>query len=397
VNTAPSDGSIVRIEDHRFLTGRGRYVADAQRPGVLHAAVVRSPHAHALVRAVDTAAARALPGVAGVWTQADLAADGLGTLPCGVQFEAASPLVVPPRHALARDRVRHVGDPVAFVVADRPETAAEAAELVAVDYEDLPVVVDGIAALAPGAPTLWDEAPGNLAFVFRKGDREAAERALASAAHVVELPLVNNRVSAFPIEPRAAIGEADPETGRLTLLATAQGVHGIRRPLALSVFRLPETEVDVYAEDVGGGFGLKNFLHPEWVLLLWAARRLGRPVRWVAETAEDLSGALHGRAMQCRGRLALDAEGNFLALTADIVANLGAYASGGGPNASTNAASTAMGGIYAIPAIYMESRGAFTNTTPVDAYRGAGKPEANYIVERLIDAACRAAVAMFAL
>lgn len=378
-----------RIEDRRFLTGQGRFTDDRNQPDLLHAAVVRSPFAHAAIRGVDVAAARALPGVAGVWTGADIEAEGLGTLPCDVQFEATTPLRVPPRHALARDRVRHVGDPVAFVVADTANTAAAAAELVDVDYEPLPVLTDGIAALHTDAPELWAEVPGNLAFTFEKGDRDAVERAIAGAAYVVELPIVNNRVSALPIEPRVAIGEVDPATGQMLLEVAGQGVHGIRRPLARAVFDVGDDQVAVYAHDVGAGFGLKNFLFPEYVVLLLAARQLGRPVKWVSSTTEDLASAVHGRAMQCHGRLALDEAGNFLALEADIVANLGAYVSGGGPGASTNAASTAMGGIYDIPAIFMRSRGALTNTTPVDAYRGAGKPEANYIVERLIDAAAR--------
>jgi len=378
-----------RIEDARFLTGQGRYTADHDRADQLQAAIVRSPHAHAVIRAIDTAAARAMPGVAGVWTQADLAADGIGTLPCAVSFETVTPLIVPPRHALAHDRVRHVGEPVAVVVAESAAAAVDAAELVAVDYEALPAVVDPAAALADGAPALWAEAPGNLAFTFEKGDREATGRALADAAHVVELTLVNNRVSGVPLEPRAAIGEVDPDSGQLVLELTGQGVHGIRGQLARAVFGLPESDIAVFAGDVGGNFGPKNFLYPEHVLLLWAARKLGRAVKWVSATGDDLMGAAHGRAMQYRGRLGLDGEGRFLALDVDVVADLGAFASTAGPNAGTNAASTAMGGIYAIPEICMQTRGAFTNTTPVDAYRGAGKPEANYILERLIDAAAR--------
>ncbi|MEQ9639157.1 MAG: xanthine dehydrogenase family protein molybdopterin-binding subunit [Alphaproteobacteria bacterium] len=384
-----TEGSIPRIEDGRFLIGRGCYTADHDRPGQLYAAVVRSPHAHAAIRDIDTAAARAAPGVAGVWTDADLAAEGLGTLPCDVRFEATTPLIVPPRRALARERVRHVGDPVAFVVAESVAAALSAAERIDVDYAPLPAIVDGKAALASDAPALWTEVPGNLAFTFEKGDQAATAQAIASAAHVVDLPLVNNRVSALPLEPRAAIAEVDAANGRLLLEVAGQGVHGIRRPLASAIFHLDNDDIAVFAHDVGGGFGLKNFLYPEYILLLCAARRLGRPVKWVSTTAEDLMAAVHGRAMQCRGRLALDDAGNFLALDVDIVANLGAYVSGGGPGAATNAASTAMGGIYDIPAIFMRSRGALTNTTPVDAYRGAGKPEANYIIERLIDTAAR--------
>lgn len=385
-----SEGSLPRLEDVRFLTGAGRYTADHDRPGQLHGAVVRSPHAHAEILSIDTEEAQAQPGVVAVVTEADLAADGLGTLPCGVTFPTVEPLRVPPRYTLARGRVRHVGDPVAFVVAETPEAARDAAELVMVDYEALPAVTDMHAALAPGADEIWpDTVPGNRAFVFQKGDAAATERAFAEAAHVVDLHLVNNRVSAFPMEPRAAIGEVDAETGQLVLELTGQGLHGIRDPLATSVLGVDKDRVQLFAEDVGGGFGLKNFLFPEWILVLWAARKLGRPVKWVADNADDLQGSIHGRAITSDARLALDAEGRFLGLEVHMVADLGAYASGGGPNAGTNAASTAMGGVYEIPAIFMETRGAYTNTTPVDAYRGAGKPEANFVVERLIDAAAR--------
>ncbi|RAH98418.1 carbon monoxide dehydrogenase [Acuticoccus sediminis] len=383
-----SEGSIPRLEDERFLLGRGRYTADHHRPGELHAVVVRSPHAHADLKSVDTGAAREMPGVVGVFSDADLAADGLGPLPCEMTLDAVSPLVKPPRWILARERVRYVGEPVAFVVAETLAQAMDAAEAVDVDYDALPVVVDEVEALGEGAPQLWDEAPGNLAFVFERGDREATEQAFAGAAHVVELPLVNNRVSAFPMEPRAAIAEAD-DSGRMTLEVTGQGVHGIRSTLAKSVLHVAEDDLAVFAEDVGGGFGMKNFPFPEHALLLWAARRLGRPVRWVSTNADDLMGSVHARALKCRGRLALDAEGRFLALDVEIVANLGAYASTLGPGSSTLAPAAAMGGVYVIPAIAMRTRGAFTNTAPVDAYRGAGKPEANFIIERLIDAAAR--------
>jgi carbon-monoxide dehydrogenase large subunit len=390
VSITHADGSLPRLEDARFLTGHGRYTADHDRANQLHAAVVRSPHAHAEITSIDVEEARAAPGVVAIVTEADLAADGLGMLPCGVKFPTVEPLKVPPRYALARGRVRHVGDPVAFVVAESREAAIDAAELVMVDYDPLPVIVDQREALQPGAPEIWPvEVPGNRAFVFQKGDREATDRAFAEAAHVVELSLVNNRVSAFPLEPRAAIGEVNPETGQLVLELTAQGLHGIRDPMADSVFGLGHDRIHLFAEDVGGGFGLKNFLFPEWILVLWAARHLGRPVKWVADNADDLQGSIHGRAIDSDVALALDANGKFLGLRVNMIADLGAYASGGGPNAGTNAASTAMGGIYDIPAIFMETRGAYTNTTPVDAYRGAGKPEANYVIERLIDAAAR--------
>ena len=383
--TPYSGRALPRLEDARFLTGRGRYVDDVDCPGQLHLHVVRAPHAHAAIARIDTTAARALPGVHGIYTAADLAA--LGPLPCPFDLPMVEPLVVPPRHALARDRVRHVGDPVAFVVADTPAIAQDAAELVAVDYRVLPAVVDARAALAPGAPLLWDAAPGNRAFRFQKGDRAAVDAAFARAAHVVALDLVNNRVMPAPIEPRAALARHDPATDRFHLLLTGQGVHGIRDQLADAVFKMPRERLQLEAPDVGGGFGMKNFPYPEHVMLLWAARALGRPIKWLAQSGEDFLSAAQGRANHTTARLALDADGTFLALDVATIADLGAYCSTNGPGSSTRAPSTAMGGVYAIPAIVMDTRGAFTNTVPIDAYRGAGKPEANYIIERLVDAA----------
>lgn len=381
--------SLPRLEDPRFLTGQGRYVADMDRAGQAHAVVVRSEHAHAAIAGIDTREALSAPGVVAVHVAADLDADGLGPLPCVTGLGAESALVVPPRHALARERVRHVGDPVALVLAETRARAQDAAALVAVEYDPLPAVVDPVQALAPDAPPIWDQAPGNQAFHHRRGDADAVKRAMDGAAHVVELALVNHRVSGLPLEPRAGIGEYDAVTGRFTLTATAQSLHDIRAQLAGPVFGLPGERFRLVSPDVGGGFGLKNFLYPEWVLLLWAARRHGRAVKWVAERGEELAGAAHGRDVTARARLALDADGRFLALEAHLVANMGAYLSGGAPNVTTKALPTAMGGIYAIPAVYLDVRGAFTNTAVVDAYRGAGKPEANYLVERLVDAAAR--------
>ena len=381
--------ALVRFEDARFLLGKGRFVEDIDIAGQLHATLVRSPHGHAEIAGIDTAAARVLPGVRGVFTAADLAADKLGPLPCIAQVATVGPMIVPPRFALAGERVRHVGDPVAFVVADSRDIARDAAELVAVDYRMLPSVVDAPAALQAGAPQLWDEAPGNLSFRFERGDRAAVVAAIAKAAHVVEIELVNNRLVVVPIEPRAAIGRYDATTDSLDLLLTGQGVHSLRNQLANSVFHVPAEKVRVSAPDVGGGFGVKNFLYPEWVLLLWAARRLGRPVRWLAERGEEFLSSAQARDNHTKGRLALDADGRFLALDVETVANLGAYVSTNGPGNSTNSPSTAMGGVYAIPAIFMSVRGAFTNTVPTDAYRGAGKPEANYLTERLVELAAR--------
>ena len=376
-----------RVEDERFLTGRGRYVDDLSLPGQLYAQLLRSPHGHAAIEGIETAAARASPGVRGVFTEADLRADDIGTLPCIATIKMLDPLVTPPRSALARGRVRHVGDPVALVVAESAAAARAAAELIEVDYRPLPAVVEAPEALAPGAPQLFEEIPGNLAYRFERGERPAVEAGFAAAAHVVELELVNNRIVVTPIEPRAAIGSYDAASAAFELVLTGQEVHSIRRQLAQSIFRVPLERIQVRAPDVGGGFGMKNFLYPEWILVLWAARRLGRPVKWTAERGEEFLSATQGRDNHTRARLALDASGRFLALHVSTVANLGAYLSSVGPTSSTQAPSTAMGGVYAIPAILMEVRGAYTNTVPIDAYRGAGKPEANYLIERLVELA----------
>jgi len=373
--------SLRRVEDERFLTGCGTFVEDVDLPGQLWACVVRSPHAHAVIERIDTS------GVTGasVFTYADIA--DLGLLPCATAVATVEPMLVPPRPALANARVRHVGDPVAFVVADTRTAARDAVERVLVDYRPLPPVVDAAAALAPGAPLLWDEVPGNLSFQFRKGDPGAVSAAMARAAHVVELELVNNRLVIAPTETRAAIGRY--ESGTFHLFVTAASVHAIRDQLAASVFRLPKEQVLVSAPDVGGGFGIKNALYPEWVMLLWAARHLGRPIKWVEDRAEDFVSTAQGRDNLTTARLGLDAEGRFVALDVSTIANLGAYMSGGGPGSSTNTPANAMGSGYVIPAIAMDVRAAFTNTVPIDAYRGAGKPEANYMLERLIDLAAR--------
>jgi carbon-monoxide dehydrogenase large subunit len=381
--------SVRRFEDARFLRGRGRFVDDVDVPGQLHAVVLRSPHAHAEIARIDAAAAQAPSGVHGVFTAADLAAENIGPLPCIAQVAAVAPMIAPPRFALAVDRVRHVGDPIAFVVAETREIARDAAELIAVDYRVLPAVVEAPAALEPGAPQLWDEAPTNLSYRFERGDKAAVDAALASAAHVIELELINNRLVVAPIEPRAAIGQYDPAAGDFDLLLTGMGVQSLRAQLADSVFHIPPEHIRVRAPDVGGGFGMKNFLYPEWILVLFAARRLGRPVKWLSERGEDFLSSAQGRANHTKGRLALDAGGRFLALEAETIANLGAYLSTNGPGSSTNAPSTAMGGAYDIRAIFMGARGVFTNTVPIDAYRGAGKPEANYLIERLVELAAR--------
>ena len=359
-----------RLEDQRFLTGRGVFVDDVNDEGQARACVVRSPRAHATIDRIDTAAAAAMRGVLGVYTYADIA--DLGVLPCATAVATVAPMIVPPRPALANGRVRFVGDPVAFVVAETAAAARDAAERVAVDYTPLPCTVD--------AANSRDES-----FRFQRGDPAAVQAAIASAKHVVDIQVVNNRLIVAPLETRAAIGRW--HDGVFDLFVSAASVHAIRDQLARDIFRCPREAVRVSAPDVGGGFGIKNCLYPEWVLLLWAARRLGRSVKWVEDRAENFVAAAQGRDNVSRGRLALDADGRFLALNVSTVAGLGAYMSGGGPGSSTNAPAAAMGGGYVIPAIFMDVRGVFTNVAPIDAYRGAGKPEANYLIERLIDKA----------
>jgi carbon-monoxide dehydrogenase large subunit len=377
-----------RVEDDRFLRGVGHFVEDIDATGALHAVMLRSPHAHARIVGMDVAAARAMPGVRDVLTAAELRAEGLHPMPCVAKVATLAPLIIPPRPALAEGRVRHVGDPVACVVADSAAQARDAAEAIIVDYEPLPAVTDGAAALRADAPALWDEASGNLAFRFQKGDAAAVEAAFAHAATIVSIDLVNNRVTAAPLEVRAAIATWDAAAQSFLLTVTGQGVHGMRDHLA-TVFGMARENIRVVAPDVGGGFGAKNFIFPDYVVAMLAARRLDRPVRWVSERTEDFLATVQARDNRTHARLALDADGRFIGLHAETVANMGAYLSGSGPGSSTNSPGTAMGGLYDIPAVFMDVRGAFTNTVPIDAYRGAGKPEANYIIERLVDLAAR--------
>src|SRR5215470_12159337 len=380
--------SVNRLEDERFVRGRGRYIADLTGAKALHGVVVRSPHAHARINSVDVDAARNMRGVAAVLTGDDLAADNIGPLPCGATSIAmAKPLVVPPCHALAREAVRYVGEPVAFVVAESAEAARDAAEAVAVEYAPLTPVVALAAADLPDSPAIWPEAAGNIAFVYDRGEMEQVKAAIGNAPHIVECDIVNNRVVAASLETRGALGEYDASSGHLHLTASAAGAHAIRDLLAASVFRIPREKLRVSIPDVGGGFGMKNVLYPEWVLVLWAARRLKRPVQWIGDRNEEFLASVHGRDSIVRARLALDADGKFLALEAHVLAFMGAYVSTVAPVVPTMAMGSAMGGVYDIPQIAFEARGVFTNTTPVDAYRGAGKPEANYLIERCIDIA----------
>ncbi len=386
--------SVRRFEDLRFVTGQGQFVDDLAPQTGLFAGFLRSPHAHADIIAIDTAAARALKGVYGVYTANDVLKvaghpEGLGPLPTSIPLGPETELIVPRREPLCRDRVRHVGDLVAMVVADCPARAQDALELITVDYRVLEPVIDPATAHDPAKPRLWDEAAHNRAFVYQRGDDAGTKAAFAKARHHVELTLVNNRIAAVALEPRCAVGLWDATDQRYRLIVSAASVHFIRDELASGVFGIPKDRIEVMSPDVGGGFGMKNVTYPEYALVLWAARRLQRPVRWTADRLEDFTSGVHGRDNITRGRLALDHKGRFLALDVETIANIGAYVTSLGPGSATVAPTPAMGGIYAFPVLSMNVRGVFTNMAPIDAYRGAGKPEANYMLERLIDLAAR--------
>ncbi len=381
-----------RCEDVRFLRGLGRFLDDMVLPGLVHAFVLRSPHAHAEIRKIDTAPAVEAPGVLAVVTASDWHENGLGPIPSRAEVPGREgrPLVHVPRPVLADGRVRHVGEPVVFIVAESFAAAREAAERVVVEYEPLPAVVDAAEALRPGAPQIWQEAPGNLCVDFETGDDpDAVEAAFAAAAHVVSLDLINNRVAATPLEPRGAIGSYDSETGRYTLTASLQNVHAIRDLLADRVLRIDRERLRVRSPDVGGGFGPKNQVYPELALVLHAACRIGRPVKWVSSRSEGFLSDNQGRDQRSRVELALDEEGRFLAYRVTTIADVGPYLSTNAPVTATTGTARMLGGAYRIPLLYDRVRVAFTNTIPTDSYRGAGRPEACYQIERIVDVAAR--------
>ncbi len=383
--------AVRRKEDARFLTGRGRYVDDINRPDQLHMAIVRSPLAHARIVAVDTSAAASAPGVHAVLTGADFAADGIGGLPCGwgITSKDGSPAVEPGWPSLVADRVRHVGDHVAVVVAETRAQAKAAANLVDVEYEELPAVGSIGSALADGAPLVWDEAPGNLCFDWEVGDKGATDAAFESAAHVTSLDLVNQRMVTNAMEPRAAIGEYDAAADGYTLYTTSQNPHLIRLLLGAFVMHIPEHKLRVVSPDVGGGFGSKIPHYAEEVLVTWASRKVGRPVKWTAERSESFLSDTQGRDHVTHAELALDADGKFVGLRVDTAANLGAYLSTFSTVVPTYLHGILFAGCYTTPAIYCEVKAVFTNTVPVDAARGAGRPEAAFVLERLVDTAAR--------
>jgi carbon-monoxide dehydrogenase large subunit len=385
--------AVRRKEDYRFITGRGQYVDDINRPNQLHAYIVRSPIAHAKISSVDATEALAVPGVVAVLTGADMAADGVGGLPCGwgINNKDGSPMAEPAHPPLASEVVRYVGDQVALVLAESRALAKDAGELVMIDYDELPAVASLEAASADGAPLVWDEAPGNVCFDWEIGDLSATEAAFEKATQVASIDVVNNRLIANAMEPRSAIGEYDAGKDEHTLYTTSQNPHVIRLLMGAFVMGIPEHKLRVIAPDVGGGFGSKIFHYAEEAIVTWAAKRVGRPVKWTADRSESFISDAHGRDHVTRAEMAMDENGIFLGLRVSTRANLGAYLSTFGPSVPTYLYATLLAGTYKTPAIYAEVKGMFTNTVPVDAYRGAGRPEASYLLERLVDRAARVA------
>lgn len=381
--------SSVRIEDARFLRGRGRYVDDIRVRDAAFLAVVRSPYAHAAIRGIDTDAARAVPGVIAVWTGADLLADGWGTLHTIVKRHQrdGSPMAEPPYRLLCTDAARFAGDAVAVVVAETAHAAQDGAELVMVDYDPLPCVTDAVAAVAGGAPAVWPElVPDNVSFVFEQGPRAKVDAAFAAADHVTSLDFRVTRVSANPMEMRNAIGDYDPIEQRYTLHAGVQIPHKIRSELAERTMGISTSKLRIISPDVGGAFGMKGSPYPEFALVLWAARRLERPVRWTATRSESFLSDYHARDNISTVELALSKDGIFQAMRVRTLANLGAYLAFNTPHSPTNNLG-GLAGTYRTPAIHVEVLGVLTNTQPTAPYRGAGRPEATYALERVIDIA----------
>jgi carbon-monoxide dehydrogenase large subunit len=379
-----------RKEDFRFLTGRGNYTDDIDRPNQTHVYILRSQSAHAKLGKIDTSKASKAPGVVAVFTGADLAADNVGGLPCGwgIKNKDGSPMHEPPHPVLAQGKVRHVGDPIAAVIAETLEQAKDAAELIKVELSELPAISQVRDAIKPGAPVVNDGGPnGNISFDWHIGDADAVAAAFKKAHKVAKIDLVNNRLIANAMEPRAAIGEFDRATGDYTLFTTSQNPHVIRLLMGAFVLHIPESKLRVFAPDVGGGFGSKIYHYAEEALVTWAAAKVGRPVKWTAERSESFLSDAHGRDHVSHAELALDKDGKFLALKVSTLSNMGAYLSTFAPAIPTYLYATLLAGVYTTPAIYAEVKAIFTNTVPVDAYRGAGRPEAAFLIERLVDIA----------
>ena len=392
---------VQRLEDKRFITGRGRYTDDINRDGQLYATFLRSPHAHARITSIDVEAAKAAPGVEAVYTgkdirkfvttSDDLMEEDVGGLICGwmIHSKDGSPMKAGAHPALAKDTVRYVGDHVAIVIATTLRQAQDAAEMIAVDYEVLPAVVETSKAQGAGQPEVHAGIDRNTVYEWEIGDKAKTAAAFASAAHVTTIDLVNNRLVPNPMEPRVAIGEYDPGEENFTLHTTSQNPHVARLILAAFVGLAPEHKLRVVAPDVGGGFGSKIFVYAEEVVCLWAARRLKRPVKWTSDRTEAFLADAHGRDHVTRAELATDRDGRITGLRVKTTANMGAYLSTFASSVPTYLYATLLSGQYAIPAIYAEVDAVYTNTAPVDAYRGAGRPEATFVVERLVEIAAR--------
>jgi aerobic carbon-monoxide dehydrogenase large subunit len=389
---APLIGARVpRKEDYRFLTGAGQYTDDVTLQGQTHAVFVRSPHAHAKIKSIRKDKALKAPGVLAVFTGEDLAAAKVGGLPCGwlITDVNGQPMKEPPHPCLAQGKARYVGDHVAVVIAETLDGAQDAAALVEVDYEVLPAVADASLARARGAPVLHDAAPDNTCYVWALGDKAAADTAFAKAAHVTRLEFINNRLIPNAIEPRAAIGLYSRSEDAYTLYVSNQNPHVERLLMAAFVLGLPEHKLRVVAPDVGGGFGSKIYLYAEDVVVTWAAKQINRPVKWTAERSESFVSDAHGRDHHTIAELAMDKDGKFLAMRVKTTANMGAYLSTFASAIPTILYATLLAGQYSTPVIHVEVTAVFTNTAPVDAYRGAGRPEATYVVERLVETAAR--------
>src|SRR5215813_13849252 len=381
--------AVRRKEDLRFITGKGQYTDDVIRPGETRAVFVRSPHAHAKIERIDASAAKSLPGVVAVLTGAELANDKIGNLICGwmIHSKDGTPMKMAPHPALASGKVSHEGDAVVLVIAETLAQARDAAEKVNVDYEALPAVID--TAKAKSGPQIHEVAPNNTIYEWSLGDAKAVDAAFAPAKHVTKLDIVNNRLVPNAIEPRSALAEYDAGTDQLTLWNTTQNPHVSRLVIAAFVGMAPEHKLRVIAPDVGGAFGSKIFIYPEEVVCLWAARKAGRPVKWVCDRSEAFLADAHGRDHVTHAEMAFDEGGKITALKVKTIANLGAYMSTFSSSIPTYLYATLLSGQYDIPAIYCEVDAVYTNTVPVDAYRGAGRPEATFVVERLVEVGAR--------
>lgn len=383
--------SVTRIEDLRLLTGSGNYTDDVQLENESHAFVLRSPVAHAKLNGVDVSAAKSAPGVLLVLTGEDVKADDLGPMPnmFPVKSMDGTERHETYRPLLAQDKLRHVGEPVAMIVAETLEQARDAAELVEIDYETLPAATDTYRSAMDGAAQLYDHVPNNICFDWGKGQQDETEKAFAKASHVTTLELINNRVVVNSMEPRAAIGDYDAGSDKATLYTSSQGTHGIRNTIADNILKMDQDKLRVVTGDVGGGFGMKIFTHPEQPMVVWAAKKVNRPVRWNADRSEGFMSDIQGRDHVTKAEVACDEDGKFLALRVTTYANLGAYLSHFGTFIPTEAGTAMLNGLYAFPCVWANVKGVLTNTVPTDAYRGAGRPEAIYCIERLVDKCAR--------